>query len=130
MSEFINIDEEDGETIMRNMETALGFPGWNLLGAKYDNRFKNISALFSHEEDTNVHSFSFRVRDGKLTAYTHLQFPPEIFIRYFDYQKNGYVLTSHEAKLKNVFDRVMTPELALKMVEAGVLFERAAKSVQ
>jgi len=125
---FIDIDKENGELIMLNMEAALGFPNWDLLGAKYDSRFKNITALYSHEEDTNVHRFSFRMDEaGKLTAYTHLQFPPEIFIRYFDYQKNGFTLTSKQNRLKQVFKRVMAPEIALKLVEAGILFEREAR---
>jgi hypothetical protein len=50
-------------------------------------------------------------------------------------QENGELImlnmeTAHEERLKRVFARVMTPELALKLVEAGVLFERAAQDVQ
>lgn len=126
---FIDIDQENGGLIMQHMETALGFIGWSLLGAKYDNRFKNITALYSCEEDIAVHQFSFRLsEDGKLIAYSHSQFSPEIFIRYFDYQ-NGYVLTSHVARLKQVFAWVMTPEFALKLVDSGIRFERTARGV-
>ena len=112
------------------METALGFRGWDLLGAKYDGRFKYVSALFAHEADTDVHKFAFRMNgEGKLTAYSHLRLSPDVFIRYFDYQKTGFVLTVHEERLKKVFERVMTPELALKLIEAGIIFERAARRV-
>jgi hypothetical protein len=128
MSEFIDIDKESGELIMSHMETALGFKSWNLLGAKYDHRFKCVRVLFSHEEDTDVHLFFLKMDGGgKLIAYNKLSFSPEIFIRYFDYQKNGFVLTTHEERLKRVFARVMSPELALKLIEAGVQFERSGR---
>ena len=126
MGEFIDINEENGELIMQNMENALAFQGWDLLGAKYDRRFKNIRALFSHGEDTDVHLLSLKMdRAGKLVAYNELHFPPELFIRYFDHKKNGFVLTAREERLKKVFERAMTPELALKLVEAGICFEKA-----
>ena len=64
---------------------------------------------------------------GKLIAYTHLQFPPDVFIRSLDAQKTGFVLTAHEERIKRVFERVMTPDLALKLVDAGIRFERAAR---
>ena len=128
---FIDIDQENGELIMQHMETALSFKNWRqLLGAKYDNRFKNITALFSCKDDTDVHKFFLKMdEEGKLIAYSHLQFPPETFIRYFDYKKNGYTLSSHTERLKQVFERVITADLALKLVEAGVCFERTACDV-
>jgi hypothetical protein len=112
MSEFIDIGREHGEQIMRDMEAALIFRGWDFLGAKYDSRFKNISALYAHEEDTDIHRFSFRMRDGKLAAYSHIHFSPEAFpellTRYLD-PKSGYTLTSHQERLEKIFDRAKVP---------------------
>ena len=126
MNEFIDIDKENGELIIAHMETALSFKNWkNLLCAKYDDKRRCIHALYSCGEDSDVHRFSIKMREGrKLAAYNHYQFPPEAFIQYFNIQKTGFILTAREKRLKKVFNRVMTPELALKLVEAGVYFQQ------
>jgi hypothetical protein len=88
-----------------------------------------VAALFSREEDTDVHRLNFRMNEtGKLIAYAHLRFPPHVFIRYFNAQETGFILTAHEERIKRVFERVMTPELALKLIDAGIRFERGAEA--
>ena len=128
---LIDIDKENGELIMQHMETALSFKNWNqLLGAKYDSRFKKITALYSCEADTDVHRLSLKMlEDGKLMAYSHTQFHPEGFLQYFESKKTGYVLTSHTDRLMQVFERVMTADLALKLLETGVYLESKARGV-
>ena len=135
MSKFIDIDKENGELIMQHMETALAFQGWSLLCAKYDGRLKSIRAFYSCEKDTDLYIFSFKMNEtGKLIVYTKRHFSvemfPEIFIKCFDTQTSGFVFTVHEERLKRVFERVMTPELALKMIDAGIRIEKAARGVK
>ena len=134
MAEFIDIEKENGELIMRNMETALGFQGWNLLCAKYDARFKNIRVLYSCEKDTDIYIFHLKMKeDGKLIAYAKRQFSPELFpeilIQYFDPQR-GYTFTAHEERFSRIFQRVMTPELALQFLKTGMEMEWAARGVK
>jgi hypothetical protein len=124
--EFINIDRENGALIMRYMETALGFPGRDLLGALYDERWRHIRAFYSCDEDANnVHRYTFKMRaDGKLAAYSHRAMPVKIFIQHLG-QMSGFTLTVHQDRIIKVFGRIMTPELAL--VETGINPERTSR---
>jgi hypothetical protein len=64
--------------------------------------------------------------DGKLIAYNRCVMPPAFFIQYLTHEKVpflGFVMTKKQERIKKVFERVMTPDLALELVEAGVKLE-------
>jgi hypothetical protein len=125
MSEIIDIDKESGELIIQHMETVLAFRNWTLLGAIYDERRQCVRGFFSHDEDTNVQCYFLKMKeDGKLIAYNGWAMPPGAFIQYLKPGKvPGFVMTKKQERIKKVFDRVMTPELAMELVEAGVKLE-------
>jgi hypothetical protein len=128
--ELIDIDREAGDLIMRHMETALGFPGWTLLGALYDERRRHIQGVFAHDADNSVHHYFLKMReDGKLTGYRRLVMPPEALVKYLAGQVPGFVPTMCQGRIKRFLKRAMTPELALGLVEAGVDLERADRSL-
>jgi hypothetical protein len=118
---IIDISKENGELIMQHMETALGFPKWTLLGAIYDERRQCVRGFFSHDEDANVQCYFLKMKeDGKLIAYNGWAMPPAAFIQYLKPGNvPGFVLTKKQERIKKVFERVMTPELALELVEVG-----------
>jgi hypothetical protein len=59
--------------------------------------------------------------DGRLIAYNGWAMPPAAFIQYLKPGKvSGFILTKEQERVKKVFERVMTPELALELVGAGV----------
>jgi hypothetical protein len=126
MSDFINIDKENGETIMQHMESALGFPGWELLGALYDERRQHVRGFFAHDADTDVHCFWLKWHSGKLKGYNRMIIPPVGFVKYLSPgQVPGFKKTEYEQRIKQVFRKVITPELALALTEAGVKFKPA-----
>jgi len=121
MSDFTNVTKENGAMIMQNMETALGFPGWELLGALYDERRQHVRGFFSHDADADVHCYYLKLYGGKLTGYNRMIMPPEAFIKYLSPgQVPGFKKTEYGQRIKQVFQRVMTPELALSLAEAGI----------
>jgi hypothetical protein len=133
------IHEGMGAEIMQHMETVLKRPDQELLCARYCTKAGAINAFYADKEK-NVFMYWYKLRETvknpetdtakivttntvKITAIEFLQF-------LIDSKAPLFVMTKHTERLRLLLKPVMTPELALQMLEAGIYLERKARIPQ
>jgi hypothetical protein len=130
--------------IVANMEQTLKRPYMWLLGSMYDKQSGSIRALYRYADKrlgTDLLIFRYMLREEITEPRTQTallvspeenpeHFPAGVFINFLDSGKfPGFTLTKNIDRIRFYFERVMTPELALAFIQAGVNLERTGRGL-
>jgi hypothetical protein len=99
----MNYSRQEANKVIKNMETALARPGYNLLGARYDESLKRIRAFYAKEGDTEfIYSILYmKAIDGQPLANNKTIFKqaPRVFYKLLDMTRiPDFVITRHEER--------------------------------
>jgi hypothetical protein len=129
------IHEGMGAEIIRNMETVLKRPDQELLCVRYDTQAEAINAFYADKEKT-VFMYWYKLQEevkkpktdtARLVTIPAAKVQPIEFLNFLTHDKApAFIMTKYTERLKRILEPVMTPDLAVKLAEAGIQFERPA----
>jgi hypothetical protein len=99
----MNYSRQEANEVIQNMETDLARPGYDLLGARYDERRKRIRGFYAKEGDTEfIYSILYmKAIDGQPLASnkTISKQAPRVFYKLLDMTRiPDFVITRHEER--------------------------------